>query len=391
MGCFVDEFGHQLGLNHEGFWSVGASPIYTSLMNYTWSYGFEGDRNKIHYSDGRFARLVMHENDLDETLPYTYEQVKFLGMGPYHFKLKPAGKNTLIDWNWNGIFGEKHVKATVNYAYSTTAGVRDNVGKTKTAPWIFTHNKRAFVLFGTNDAPVDLKVQPTLSSNNPGRLVLRRLIKPTVWDPEWVLRPSGLIGDPVAVSFKGRILCAFPSQEGLTLAHIEVGEKAASLRDSVIVSPNPSLIPTIGSFEGRCYLFEWDPLTHEVGYWIVRSNGKIGDRHILDVPSSNPLSICEDPIAHQAVIGLAQDQDKGRTNRWQVRRYTADSLGVLKAVAPPEWVEGPDGGSRGDGANYRTVRRQSRRRPQGQSKTLLQRLNRRQNSLGLLLCGGTDC
>ena len=79
-----------MGLNHEGFWPNNLCPIYTSLMNYAYSYGFENDFNKIHYSDGRFKDLILNETDLDETLPYPYEQVKFLEMGPYNFRLKPA-------------------------------------------------------------------------------------------------------------------------------------------------------------------------------------------------------------------------------------------------------------------------------------------------------------
>ncbi|MHB8637512.1 MAG: zinc metalloprotease, partial [Fimbriimonadaceae bacterium] len=74
---FVHEFGHQLGLNHEGFWPNGACPIYTSLMNYNYSYSFEDSRDKIHYSDGSLSKIVLRENDLDEVLPYPYEKVKF--------------------------------------------------------------------------------------------------------------------------------------------------------------------------------------------------------------------------------------------------------------------------------------------------------------------------
>ncbi|PNA16519.1 hypothetical protein C1X78_26140, partial [Pseudomonas sp. MPR-R1B] len=88
---------------------------------------------------------VLKETDLDETIPLPYEKVKFLEKAPYHFRLKPNGKTTLIDWNWNGIFGEKHIRADINYSYSTNAGRRDEVGKTKTAPWLFVHRGRAFV------------------------------------------------------------------------------------------------------------------------------------------------------------------------------------------------------------------------------------------------------
>jgi hypothetical protein len=342
---FVHEFGHQLGLNHEGFWPVNGSPIYTSLMNYTWSYGFEEDRNKIHYSNDEFKGLVLRENDLDETLPYPFAKVKFLSMAPYHFRLQPKGDQTLIDWNWDGVFGEKHVKANITYSYSIQAGTRDNVGKTKTAPWIFLHDRNAFALYGTNDAPVDLKRQPTLDETNPGRLVLKRLESPNHWSKEWVVDSKGLIGDPVAVSFRGGIVCCYPSDRGLLIRKIS----GATASTPIMVSTDRSLVPSIGVYQGRCLLFDWNPKTHEVGYQAVNPNGKVGERHLLDVSSSNPVGFCTDTVHRQLILALAQDQSKDKTNRWQVRRYTLNRIGSLEAEGGPSWVEGVDGGAKGTG------------------------------------------
>jgi hypothetical protein len=345
---FVHEFGHQLGLNHEGFWPVNGSPVYTSLMNYTWSYGFEESRDKIHYSDGRFLNLVLHENDLDETLPYPYAKVKFLSEAPYHFRMQPKGDQTLIDWNWDGVFGEKHVRANITYSYSVSAGTRDNVGKTKTAPWIFTHGKKAFVLFGANDKPVDLSRQPTLDASNPGRLVLKRMESPTHWSPEWIIDANGLIGDPVAVSYKGAILCCYPTQGGLMLRKITVAEKGIATSPPLTVSKDPSLVPSMGVYEGKCMLFDWNPRTDEVGYRLVTA-GTLGERHLLDVSSTNPVGFCTDSVDGALVLGLAQDQDKDRTHRWQVRKYRLAKNGLLDPVGAPDWIGGVDGGSRSTG------------------------------------------
>src|SRR5947209_17479931 len=91
---------------------------------------------EIGYSDGRLVGHVLNENHLSEVIPLPYEKVKFLEKGPYRFRLKPNGNTTLIDWNWNGIFGEKNIRADINYSYSTSAGRRDDGGKTYCAPWL---------------------------------------------------------------------------------------------------------------------------------------------------------------------------------------------------------------------------------------------------------------
>jgi hypothetical protein len=345
---FVHEFGHQLGLNHEGFLSVGASPMYTSLMNYTWSYGFEESRDKIHYSDGTFTNFAVQEDDLDEVLPFPIEKVKFLSMAPYHFHMKANGSTTLIDWNWNGILGEKHVKANINYAYSISAGERDNLGKTKSAPWLFTHQNRLFALYGTNDLPVDLKVQPTITPSRPGRLLLKRMQKPRAWDPEWIIESGGLLGDPVATSFGKKIVCAYPTAQGLQMRQIEITKDGPITTVPQTFNSDSTLVPTIGVYNNRCYLFDWNPKTQEVGYRTLTTDGKLNERIKLDVLSSNPVGICVDPYAKEAVLGLAQDQPKGRTHRWQIRRYRSDDKGALLADGAPDWVEGVDGGARGN-------------------------------------------
>ena len=340
---FVHEFGHQMGLDHEGFWKNGLCPIYTSLMNYAYSYSLEDDRNKIHYSDGRLAGYVLKETDLDETIPLPYEQVKFLEKGPYYFRLKPNGKTTLIDWNWNGIFGEKHIRADINYSYSTNAGLRDDVGKTKTSPWLFVHKGKAFALFGTNDAPVNLKADPTLSVTNPGRLMLRRLRKPFDWDQTWTIELGGLIGDPVAASHDGRIWIVYQTPVGVMLRQVEIIGNELSMTQPTLVNADPTLVPTVGEFHDKSFLFLWNPSTGVVQYRSFATQAF----QTLTAKSTNPVSMCTDTIADEAVIGLAQNQDAVRVNRWQIRRYKLINT-ELKETGM-EWVDGENGQARGVG------------------------------------------
>ena len=73
MGSWIHEFGHQLGLSHTGKWNAW-SPTYTSLMNYSYSYGFEGDPKKVHFSSGELAGLVLNESHLPGKVPFPHRK-----------------------------------------------------------------------------------------------------------------------------------------------------------------------------------------------------------------------------------------------------------------------------------------------------------------------------
>ncbi len=121
------EFGHQLSLSHEGDSAAAWCPLFPSLMNYAFSYGFDGDGNKIHFSNGEFRETVLDEHKLVEKLPYPYEHMKYLANWPFRFTLKDNGDGTtLIDWNHSGTFDEGTVEADVNYGGSTYCGTRLN-------------------------------------------------------------------------------------------------------------------------------------------------------------------------------------------------------------------------------------------------------------------------
>ena len=344
---FVHEFGHQNGMNHEGFWPNSLCPIYTSLMNYAYSYSFEDSGDKIHYSDGSLASYVLRETDLDEEIPLPYDRVKFLEKGPYRFRLKPNGKTTFIDWNWNGVFGEKHIRADINYSYSTNAGRRDDIGKTQSAPFLFVHQGRAFALYGQHDFPPDVKTDPSVSPDKPGRLMLKRLKKPFEWDQPWNIESGGLTGDPVAVSFSGKAMTFYQTSQGVMLRRVDVGRSGLAMSEPEVVSSDKSLVPTVGVYQNRLYLFLWNPVTNVVSYKVMDSTGKFVLSFTLDQRSTDPVGLCVDTITGEAVIGLTQDQGGAKTHRLQVRRYTTIAGSLIPGAM--EWVEGPSGASRGSG------------------------------------------
>jgi len=334
---FLHEFGHQIGMDHNGFWEPAFCPIYRSLMNYAYSYSLEDDYNKIGYSNGQLASYVLRETDLDEVIPLPYDQVKFLEKGPYHFRLKPNGKTTLIDWNWNGIFGEHHIRADINYSYATSAGRRDEVDKTNCAPWLVVHKGEAYVLYGKPNKAGDGKTDPTISLNNPGTLYIRKLVEPFKWEAAEKIADN-LTGDPVAASHNGYIVVIYPTSRGIMKKTLGVAS------DPEVVSTNPALVPTVGTSGRRLYVFLWDPTDKSV---IYRSmvKGQWDAEQVLPEKSTIPVGFTVDPIHKQVVLGMAQDQDGGRTSRWQIR-HCVDNDGEL-VEKTMEWVEGDKGGSRG--------------------------------------------
>jgi hypothetical protein len=343
---FLHEFGHQLGMNHEGWWGAGHCPIYTSLMNYAYSYSVEEDPNKIRYSDGRLAGYVLNETRLDETIPLPYEQVKFLEKAPYRFRLKPNGDTTLVDWNWNGIFGEKNIRADINYSYSTNAGERHDIGKIHSAPWLFTHRGAAYALYGVHGFPGDVKTDPTISPEKPGELLLRRLEGPKKWGEPIVVEAGGLVGDPVGISHEGdEMLLVYATKRGVQLRRARLAP-GLTLLEPILLDADPRKVPTVGQAHGRVYVFLWNPATREVTYRTF-ARGTLSPEMRLYARSTIPPGMTLDTVTGEIVLGMAQDQDDKRPSRWQVRRYSAvgDRLGERSW----EWIEGVDGGARGLG------------------------------------------
>ncbi len=356
---FIHEFGHQLGLPHEGFYNAAWCPTYSSMMNYAYSYTYEGDIKKIHYSDGRLKDFTIRETDLDETIPLPYEKVKFLAGAPYHFNLKPAGDKTLIDWNWNGVFGEKHVRADVNYSYSTTAGRRDEVGKTQCAPWLVVHNKSAYVVYAQHGVKADVKTDPSTSPEKPGWILAKRLLEPYKWSKEVKLVADGCTGDPAVVSAGGDWVLTYPSAKGAEVRWYKTNLDDFKLVGSATLPGDR--VPSIGVYKGRVMLWGWSRESHEVSYAWLSEDRKASAWMKLSsagetVKSVSPVGMTVDTAKNELILGLAEDQDKNRPGRWEIRRYSASGEALQPVTTTPkvahserEWIEGEKGGARGSG------------------------------------------
>lgn len=373
---FLHEFGHQLGLDHTGNWQPAWCPIYPSLMNYAYSYQLNGKGDDIGYSDGRLSSLILDERKLSEVLPLPPDKLTFLSGPPYHYRMKPTpdGKGTLIDWNWNGVFGERSVSADINYGYSTSGGLRHTIGKTYTAPVLATNGKgkqERLLLFaglipsGTPVPPSDAEVEKrSLAPDFPGRLVVRQWngADPRSDGPKWgeelPIEASGVIGDASAASLGERTWVAYPTTAGVTLRSLSYsksddGTEALKISEAMPIPYTVGCSPTLTLLDGQLALLLWRDEKTPVGMCLLRPKGESFEMRepVVSLPFTSRLPVgaiegAKEKGRPSLWVGLSQDQDDKRTYRWQVRRLVLEKDGKIRE-AKQEWVGGEQGGQRG--------------------------------------------
>ncbi len=370
---FIHEFGHQLGLDHTGRWGPGWCPTYPSLMNYAYGYQLNGKAENVAFSDGRLSSVVLTERHLDEYLPLPMDRIAFLAGPPYRYRMKPApdGKATLIDWNWNGVFGEKNISADINYGYSTTGGERQIVGKAYTAPAMATcgegESARLLLVFGllppgAPAPPAEVKaVNPGLSPSQPGRLCLRfwqgkdRRKDGSKWSDAVAIEANDVIGEASAASFEHAVWIAYPTMTGVKLRCIVLDPDGAPRAGAAEQVPDSQgAQPTLTAFSGRLVLLLWRDRTTLVGIRWIEVRGPrvvVGRETRLEFASNVPIGAAagRDVAGRPALwIGLTKDQDAKRPSRWQIRCFSIVDGSTLRQ-ADRFWVDGDQGADRGEG------------------------------------------
>ena len=264
---FLHEFGHQLDLGHEGFWPASYCPLYPSLMSYCYSYTLGNSTERIGYSNGSLASLVLNEEHLSERLPFPYDQVSFLAGSPYNFRIKPDpdGKHTLVDWNWNGIFGEEDISADINYSHGTTFGQRYFAGTTNAAPSLVVDRTKGIA-------------RPVLFCAQPHKLVLRTWIgqnrdtEAGNWTDEHLVDETDLLSDPTSTYLdKNFTWVAYLTNKGVVLRAILV-EPNGQTRTAQphLIPKTEGLHPTLTTFNGKLALFLWKSPTDPVTLRFIR-------------------------------------------------------------------------------------------------------------------------
>lgn len=354
---FVHEFGHQIGLDHTGYWGPAWCPTYPSLMNYAYSYQLGGSGDKIGYSFGRLAHIVLNEKLLSERLPAPMDDASFLSGPPYRYKLKPGPDpyTTLVDWNWNGVFGEEGISADINYGYSTSPGLRHHLGKTKTAPALAAvgEGDSAQLLLFAGDKPKgegdDLRLYVRLwLGTDPGSDP-----EGDRWSDEVDIEPAGVTGDPSAASAGGTTFLAYPKKDGVHAATVSIDtEGKVSADPSLPVPGTDGATPILAGFQGKLALLLWRGADKPVAVRFGGTPTELAASQETELPlvSLVPVGAAEGaPENGRPVlwIGMTENQDEKRPSRWQVRKLVRGEDGTF-TEAWRDWIGGEGAQHRGE-------------------------------------------
>ncbi|MFN0206670.1 MAG: hypothetical protein ACKVS6_10220 [Planctomycetota bacterium] len=342
MGCcsaqsmyatFLHEFGHQVGLTHSGGPLPAMTPIYTSLMNYAYSYGFNNDYNQIHYSRGALASLVLNEQKLSERVTVPHDQLTFLEKGPFTLKLKSDADGTWIDWNRNGIFDPGFVRADITDTYGVDGGMRHLAGKTVFAPAVTVHNDK-LLLFGVNREK---------------KLFLKVNLDEGKWTEETFLSQINPAGDPWAVSTGKTLLLFVPTESGVAeLAGTDheslTKAKPAILEDSK--SCDVSAVLYKYKTEDKMLILLWRGPEQPVRFAERRGDGTYTSaRDLAGLMSAMCPGAAADPATGELCIGttVVKKENGKETRKWRLTRLQQNAEGSFVETSSA-FVGGPAAG-----------------------------------------------
>ncbi len=334
MASWAHEFGHQLGLSHTGKWPAW-SPTYTSLMNYSYSYQFDGDPSKIHFSRGELADIVLNESRLPGKLPRPIEKLKFLSGPPYRFRIQSAGPNaTYVDWGWSGTFTDRRIRANITYGYSVNGGVRLQPSGTKPigAPGpcevmtdrqasLAVHRGSLYMVTADRDA-----LDPKARRPESAKLVIQRYLGKRAWTAKTALGME-TTGDPVAVSDGGAFYVFYPTREGVRYrmgAPDRLGEPIA-IPDSAGCSVGAT------GLRGMVLLLLHRSPDESIRYCAVRGR-RVGPIKDLGIKSTITPGAAYDTRRRELLLGTGAEINK-QPYRWQLRRLTGDPEGGFREVS----------------------------------------------------------
>jgi hypothetical protein len=316
---FLHEFGHQVGLSHSGGQGPGGSPVYTSMMNYSYSYGFNDDYNQIHYSDGALAGLLLDEHKLQERVPVALAKLQFLSKGPYRFHLQADGDGTFVDWNRNGRFDAGAVVANITDTYGVNGGQRFPLGKSLFAPCLVAH-KDQLLLF-------------TVDKEH--HLLWRQNLGDGKWTEPAALANVAPTGDPWAISH-GPLLHVFaPTAAGVVdLAATDASSLAGAA--PLLLSDSNGCAVSATVFRDRLLALLWTSPQAPLRCAERAADGSFGAPRELDgLCSEMCAAAAEDLLSGELCIaGGSIEKDKdGEHRRWRLTRMAANADGSFHTVS----------------------------------------------------------
>lgn len=315
--AFAHELGHQLSLSHTGDSEPAWCPFYPSLMNYAFNYGFDGDGEKIRFSDGKRRAAAIDERALNERVALPFDDVSYLAKGPFHFTVerRDDGRATWIDWNHDGRENEGVVSADVNYGGSTYGGVRRDVGFTKTGPAM---------------ALVAGKIVLASVERDSGLVALRTYLGDETWSEPRVVPDSATESEPVLVGVYDELGLLFVERaDGWAATTIDTRSIGAGPIDTMPSDARPIEAPlALGGLVGE----DVSPCNVGNGVVLVVSRAADGtlrsqrvgaardelggtkwnwsDPRPLDFTSSVPVALALDPRTKEIVVaGSAPNVD----------------------------------------------------------------------------------
>ena len=338
------EFGHELGLPHDGF-QPHSCPIYNSVMSYTYIEGAGHRLDLAVYSEEALSSLVLNERHLSERLPFPLQKVEFLAMTPYQYRLEPSpdGRATLIDWNWNGVLGEENVVADINYDQGTDIGPEYDVGRADAAPVLVTHGAHhdgRLLLFLPRGGALQLREWLGTDVDKDGAR----------WSPEINVEPAGVVGDPTAAYARGAAWVAYRMADRVVVRRIVPGEDHPQIGPALAVSGGVGE-PTLASFGGHLALLLWRSPDRPIGLRLIDVTGpepRFGPEEESDFASAVPVAAVEarDGETPALCVGLVEPTDPNHRSWTEVRRFVYTPAGRWRESGR-QWVNGEVSGRDG--------------------------------------------
>lgn len=323
----VHEVGHQLGLPHSPLGSNVGSPFHASLMNYDYSYQLLGDSQKVQFSTGKFAKLKLSEKNLDENIPFPASDFEFLTKQPHFYSVKAVDyKSCQIDWNRNGIFGEKGYQANINDGYAVEFNTPAIKGpKASGAPSLAVVKGSLYCSIPQSDK-ADI-TSPTQA--HPAKLQISIIDKAKKFAPAYESTAADIHGDISTFGFNGRLLVAHSAGPGWKLKTFEPVKSTLKPLDEKTFSTGSD--PFLSVIDSKLTSITRDSATGELSLTDHSTGSPISTA--LGIKSLKPASFVWHQQNRKLAVACVVDKEK-QPGAIVIHEFTKSAEGWKKSGEP---------------------------------------------------------